>query len=81
MVYASPGATATYSESGQVPDGTVLVKEVFEAVTVEVTTGTVSYQSIPKGWFVTVKDSKIGYPDNKLREMAGVGLGLTWRHR
>lgn len=75
VVYASPGATAAYNESGRFPDGTVLVKEVFEAVTAEMTTGTVSYQNTLKGWFVMVKDSKNSYPDNKLW---GNGWGWAW---
>ena len=75
VVYASPGATAAYNEAGRFPDGTVLVKEVFEAVTAEMTTGTVSYQNTLKGWFVMVKDSKNSYPDNKLW---GNGWGWAW---
>lgn len=75
VVYASPGATAAYNDSGRFPDGTVLVKEVFEAVTADMTTGTVSYQNTLKGWFVMVKDSKNSFPDNKLW---GNGWGWAW---
>lgn len=75
VVYASSGATTAYNETGRFPDGTVLVKEVFEAVTAEMTTGTVSYQNTLKGWFVMIKDSKNSYPDNKLW---GNGWGWSW---
>lgn len=78
VVYASPGATEAYNESGRFPDGTVLVKEVFEAGTAEMTTGTVSYQNTLKGWFVMVKDSKNSFPDNKLW---GNGWGWSWFDR
>ena len=33
VVYASPGAVAAYRKDGRFPDGSVLVKEVFEATT------------------------------------------------
>jgi hypothetical protein len=36
----------------------VLVKEVFEATTGAMTTGTISHAQILTGWFVLVKDSK-----------------------
>ena len=42
VVYASPGTIAAYRESGHFPDGAVLVKEVFQAATGPMTTGTVS---------------------------------------
>src|SRR5690242_19733051 len=41
-VYASPGAIAGYRTSRHFPDGTVLVKEVYETSTAPMTTGTVS---------------------------------------
>ena len=43
VVYASPGAIAAYRKEGHFPDGSVLVKEVFGAVTEAMTTGTVSH--------------------------------------
>jgi hypothetical protein len=42
-VYASPGAITAYQRDGHFPDGARLVKEVFEATTAEMTTGTVSH--------------------------------------
>jgi hypothetical protein len=74
-VYASPGAIAAYQKTGRFPDGTVLVKEVFGAATVSMTTGTVSHPETLKGWFVMVKDSKNSHPGNPLW---GDGWGWSW---
>jgi hypothetical protein len=74
-VFASPGAVAAYRENGRFPDGTVLVKEVFQAATGQMTTGTVSHAETLKGWFVMVKDSNSRYPGNKLW---GNGWGWSW---
>jgi len=43
VVYASPGTIVGYRKDGRFPDGAVLVKEVFQAATGEMTTGTVSH--------------------------------------
>jgi hypothetical protein len=53
----------------------VLVKEVFEAATGGMTTGTVSRAGTLKGWFVMVADSENGHPGNKLW---GDGWGWSW---
>ena len=53
----------------------MLVKEVFEATTGEMATGTVSHAQALKGWFVMVKDSKNSHPGNKLW---GDGWGWSW---
>ena len=75
VVYASPGAIAAYPKDGRFPDGSVLVKEVFEATTSAMTTGTASHAQNLKGWFVMVKDSKNSHPDNKLW---GNGWAWSW---
>jgi hypothetical protein len=75
VVYASPGAVAGYRKDGRFSDGTVLVKEVFEAHTAPMTTGNVSSAGTLKGWFVMVKDSKGRYPGNQLW---GDGWGWSW---
>jgi hypothetical protein len=75
VVYASPGTISAYRKSGRFPDGSVLVKEVFEATTGAMTTGNVSHVKILKGWFVMMKDSKNSHPDNKLW---GDGWGWSW---
>jgi Cytochrome P460 len=75
VVYASPGASAAYRKDGHFPDGAVLVKEVYEAATAPMTTGTVSHADKLKGWFVMVKDSVGRFPGNKLW---GDGWGWSW---
>lgn len=74
-VYASPGAVEGYKKLGHFPDGTVLVKEVYEATTAPMTTGTVSRVEKLKGWFVMVKASTNPHPDSKLW---GDGWGWSW---
>ncbi len=74
-VYASPGAAAAYRKDGHFPDGAVLVKEVYNAATEPMTTGTVSRVDTLQGWFMMVKDSKGSYPTNKLW---GNGWGWSW---
>ena len=75
VVRASPGSIEAYRKDGRFPDGTVLVKEVFETTTKEMTTGTVSHAEKLKGWFVMVKDSAGRYPGNALW---GDGWGWSW---
>lgn len=74
-VYASPGAIAAYRESKQFPDGAILVKEVYDTQTGDMTTGTVSHPDKLKGWFVMVKDSKNSHPGHPLW---GEGWGWSW---
>jgi hypothetical protein len=75
VVYASPGTVAAYRMDGRFPDGTVLVKEVFQAATGQLTTGTVSHAAGLKGWFVMAKDASGRYPGNQLW---GDGWGWSW---
>ena len=75
VVYASPEAITDYRTDGHFPDGAVLVKEVFQAATGQMTTGTVSHAETLKGWFVMVKDSNGRYAGNKLW---GDGWGWSW---
>ncbi|WGD50344.1 cytochrome P460 family protein [Bradyrhizobium sp. CB1650] len=75
VVLASPGSIEAYRKDGRFPDGTVLVKEVYETATKEMTTGTVSHAEKLKGWFVMVKDSAGRYPGNALW---GDGWGWSW---
>ena len=78
IVYASPGAAAGHRATGKFPGGATLVKEVFEATTGPMTTGTVSHTKALKGLFVMVKDSKNSHPGNKLW---GDGWGWAWFDR
>jgi Cytochrome P460 len=75
LVYASPETVAAYRKNGRFPDGSVLVKEVFQAATGQMTTGAVSRADILEGWFVMVKDRKGRYAGNKLW---GDGWGWSW---
>ena len=75
VVYASPGSVAAYLRDGRFPDGTVLVKEVFNTTTKSMTTGTVSSAGTLAGWFVMVKDSAGRFPGNKLW---GDGWAWSW---
>jgi len=75
VVYASPGALEAYRKDGHFPDGSVLVKEVYETATGKMTTGTVSHAQKLQGWFVMVKDSKNSHPGNGLW---GDGWGWSW---
>jgi Cytochrome P460 len=75
VVYASPGTIAAYRQDGHFPDGAVLVKEVYQAATQPMTTGTVSHADTLKGWFVMVKDSNGRHAGNKLW---GDGWGWSW---
>jgi cytochrome P460 len=61
-VYASPGTIAAYRKDGKFPDGAVLVKEVFEAATGEMTTGAASHAQSLKGWFVMMRDDNNRHP-------------------
>ena len=75
VVYASPGTTEAYRKTGHFPDGSVLVKEVFDAATELMTTGTVSHAQSLKGWFVMVADSK---DDHRGSKLWGDGWGWSW---
>jgi Cytochrome P460 len=75
VVYTSPGTIAAYRKDGRFPDGAVLVKEVFQAATGQMTTGTVSRAGTLMGWFVMVKDTNGRYAGNKLW---GDSWGWSW---
>jgi Cytochrome P460 len=75
VVYASPGTIDAYRKDGHFPDNTVLVKEVYQAATAQMTTGTVSHADTRKGWFVMAKDNNGRHPDNQLW---GDGWGWSW---
>ena len=75
IVYASPGTIAAYRKTGRFPDGSVLVKEVYQTATQPMATGTVSHAEKLQGWFVMVKESKDIHPNNKLW---GDGWAWSW---
>jgi Cytochrome P460 len=75
IVYALPGTVDAYRKDGHFPDDTVLVKEVYQAATAQMTTGTVSRVDTLKGWFVMAKDNNGRHPGN---ELWGDGWGWSW---
>ncbi|MEL6477777.1 MAG: cytochrome P460 family protein [Pseudomonadota bacterium] len=66
VTYTQPGVAAHYRATGEFPDGTVLVKELFAAETREMTTGVISHAAELEGWFVMVKDREGRFPGNPL---------------
>jgi hypothetical protein len=74
-VYVSPGSIEAFRKSGHFPDGTIIVKEVYDAAGKEMTTGTVSHEDKLEGWFLMVRDTKNDHPGNKLW---GDGWGWSW---
>ena len=75
VVYASPGTIEGFRKTGRFPEGAVLVKEVHDAATKEMTTGTVSHEDKLAGWFLMVRDTKSDHAGNKLW---GDGWGWSW---
>ena len=75
VVYASPGAIDAYRKGRHFPNHTVLVKEVYQAATANMTTGTVSHADALKGWFVMVKDNDGRHVSSNLW---GDGWGWSW---
>ena len=65
-MYTQPKAIAAYRKTGKFPDGAVLVKELLNAKTGPMTTGTISWGHEIEGWFVMIKDTKGRFEGNKL---------------
>ena len=67
IVYTQPATIDFYQKHGRFPDGAVLVKELIETETMQMTTGpAVSHATKIKGWFVLVRDTKGRYKNSKL---------------
>ncbi|MEO1329278.1 MAG: cytochrome P460 family protein [Pseudomonadota bacterium] len=65
-VYAEPKVVDAYRETGEYPDGAVLIKELWAGKTEELTTGSASHASTPAGWFVMIKDREGRFAGNPL---------------
>lgn len=65
-VYTQPETIEAYRRTGAFPDGAVLVKELIEANSGDLTTGRVSWAREVTGWFIMIKDRKGRFPDNGL---------------
>jgi hypothetical protein len=72
-VYTPPETIAAYNKTGEFPDGTVLVKEVRETKTDQLTTGHVAWPSEIKIWFVMIKDQQ-----GRFEESDHWGEGWGW---
>lgn len=66
IVYAPHDAVDAYRQTGSFPSGTVLVKELFNGHTAELTTGTATRADSVAGYFVMVKDNDGRFPGNPL---------------
>ena len=66
VVYAPKSAVEVYRRTGKFPDGTVLVKELFNGKTENLTTGKATSAASGAGYFVMVKDDKGRFPGNPL---------------
>ncbi len=73
LVYAPPDVVGSYRITGLFPDGSVLVKELFNGHTDELTTGIATRAAETVGYFVMVKDDKVRFPNNPLW-----GDGWSW---
>ncbi len=65
-VYTQPDVVEAYRETGEFPDGAVLVKELLTGATKPMTTGVVSRGTDVEGWFILVKDTHDRFTDNPL---------------
>ncbi len=66
-VYTQPETIKYYKKKRRYPDGAVLVKELLNAQTMAMTTGSaVSHPTTIIGWFVLVRDTKGRFKNNSL---------------
>lgn len=66
VVYAPRAAVDAYRRTGAFPDGTVLVKELLNGRTEDLTTGEATSAESTAGYFVMVKDTEGRFPGNPL---------------
>lgn len=65
-VYTQLSTVQAYRETGEFPDGAVLVKELLKTDTGYLTTGEASWATEIEGWFVMVKDTEGRFPQSPL---------------
>lgn len=63
-VYTPRETITAYNNTGEFPDGAVLVKEVRESKSGRLTTGHAAWSTDIKVWFMMVKDQKGRFKDN-----------------
>jgi hypothetical protein len=74
IVYTQPETIVYYRKHGKYPDGAILVKELLNTKTMQMTTGlAVSHATEIKGWFVLVRDTQ-----NRFKESSLWGDGWGW---
>lgn len=64
-VYTRKEDWDTYKRTGKWPDGAIVVKDVYETSSEDLSTGHSSWASKIKVWFVMVKDTTKRFPDNE----------------
>jgi cytochrome c len=72
-VYTQPEVVKTFLETGQFPNGTVLIKEVRKIISRTLTTGPVVWAGDTSVWFVMIKDTK-----GRFKDSANWGEGWGW---
>tara|TARA_B100000700_G_scaffold207782_1_gene228320 strand:+ start:59 stop:649 length:591 start_codon:yes stop_codon:yes gene_type:complete len=65
-VYAESSSVDYFRKHKKFPDRAVIIKELRNAKTTPLSTGTVSWPTDLSGWFVLVKDTKKRFPQNRL---------------
>ena len=78
QTYTQPGVVEAYRQTGEFPDGTVLVKELLAAGTQSMTTGVISHATVPEGWFVMVKDTEGRFGGGPNAGLWGDGWGWAF---
>ncbi len=64
-VYTQPESIASFNETGEFPDGAVLVKEVRETKADWLTAGNSTWSTDMKHWFVMIKDREERFSDSE----------------
>lgn len=72
-VYTQPEAVKVFLETGQIPDGTILIKKIRMIGSGAMTTGPVLWATENAVWFVMVKDTK-----NRFKGNSNWGEGWGW---
>lgn len=75
VVYTQPGVVEVYRETGEFPDGAVLIKELFSTETGDYSTGRVSFAKDVSGRFMMIRDTQKRFKGNKLW-----GSGWGWAY-
>jgi len=72
-VYTQPETIEAFRRTGKFPDGAVLVKELLETESGDMTTGHISWAGKSAGWFIMIKDT-----EGRFKESGLWGDGWGW---